>query len=640
MKNLLSQLSAFSVVILAALTAASASAADPIRIMSLGDSITAGYTDNSTWKVPFAFGYRSGLYTRLMDGGYSFQYVGASQEPWNSAFGLPQSVGAPDLRMVNQDFHRGYGGVGADYLSANIGNWLQQDTPDVILLMIGINNITQGSAAEPVTAEQRLSTLVQNIVVQRPAAHVIVAQITPYATYTDAIVKYNNYVSSLVGTYAAQGKNVSMVNQYSNFSKPGNQIDTGLYSNGINHPNAIGYDKMAHTWFEGIHNIGSLTHDAGPAKAVLANGGFESLQYAGNLHNINPADTGWSYTVGSTGAGSGIDHGNPYGSSNSTPASGYQMGFIQGAGAGKGVSSISQTLNGLIVGKTYSLSFAAKGIADYNQADPFSVSVGGSPLSFGGSTVLTPAVSADYTNFSTTFVATSSSMPLRFFDAGNVPVTKVSWVDNIKLGVVTSSSATLVSNGSFEQASYAADSHNVNPSNAGWRFTAGGTTTGSGIDCGNPYGAAACPNATTFDGSQHAFLQGRGTGNGVTSIEQDISGLHSGESYRLTFEAASIEGFSGANPIFVSVGGSPLDFGGSSYISPSGSYGLYVSASFVATGSTMTLRFADGGNIPVTYLSWIDDVQITSVPEPASGVFVLIAAVAFLLIRSRRSATK
>jgi hypothetical protein len=54
----------------------------------------------------------------------------------------------------------------------------------------------------------------------------------------------------------------------------------------------------------------------------------------------------------------------------------------------------------------------------------------------------------------------------------------------------------------------------------------------------------------------------------------------------------------------------------------------------------VTLRFADGGNIPVTYLTWIDDVQITSVPEPASGVFVLIATVAFLLIRARRRATK
>ena len=32
---------------------------DPtVRIMCLGDSITAGYTDNPDWDVPFEFGYR------------------------------------------------------------------------------------------------------------------------------------------------------------------------------------------------------------------------------------------------------------------------------------------------------------------------------------------------------------------------------------------------------------------------------------------------------------------------------------------------------------------------------------------------------------------------------------------------------
>ncbi|MBN1911171.1 MAG: hypothetical protein JW818_15600, partial [Pirellulales bacterium] len=39
----------------AALCASTASAI-PIRIMAVGDSITAGYTDNSAWTVPFTFG--------------------------------------------------------------------------------------------------------------------------------------------------------------------------------------------------------------------------------------------------------------------------------------------------------------------------------------------------------------------------------------------------------------------------------------------------------------------------------------------------------------------------------------------------------------------------------------------------------
>jgi lysophospholipase L1-like esterase len=612
------------------LCAAISTAAESIRIMPLGDSITAGYTDNPTWNVPFGFGYRSGLYTRLTDANCPFQYVGGSQEPWNGAFGVPKTVASPDLRTVSEDFHRGYGGVDATFLSSNIGNWLSSDVPDVVLLMIGINSISQGGTANPTTAENNLSALVQSIVYQRPTARVIVAQITPYATYTSSIVQYNSYIKdTLVPHFAALGKNVTTVDQYSNFGT-GTTVDSSLYSNGINHPNAAGYDKMARTWFAGIQALGAMEHTAGPAQSSLANGSFESPQYSNNTHNINPAGTGWAFTPSSVGAGSGIDHGNPYGASaatNCTPASGTQMAFLQGAGAGNGVCSISQNMTGLIVGRTYNLSFSAKGIKGFSGINPFSVSIDSSTVDFGGGTVLSPAATTNYTSYNTTFMATSPTMPLRFFDRGNVAVGQVTWIDSVKLGLATPAAANLVTNGTFEANGFGDNTHNVNPSGTGWRFTAGGTAAGSGIDRGNPYGVA---NASAYEGSQYAFLQGRGEGNGATGIEQDVSGFQPGQSYVLTFESAAIEGASGANPFFASVGGNTVTFGDSAYVSPSASYGLYTSTPFTATSGTMTFRFFDAGNVPVTFASWIDDVQITAVPEPSSkasmiGVVIVLA---------------
>jgi lysophospholipase L1-like esterase len=620
----------------ASLAIAPAWADEPIHIMPLGDSITAGYTDNPTWNVPFGFGYRSGLYTRLSNANYPFQYVGASQEPWNGVFGVPKTVSAPDLRNVNQDFHRGYGGKDAAYLSANIGDWLGSDTPDVILLMIGINSIGQGSSGNPTAAENNLNSLVQSIVVQRPTARVVVAQITPYASYTDSIVQYNNYIkNTLVPHYAALGKNVTTVDQYANFGS-GTTVNTSLYSNGINHPNAAGYDKMAQTWYGGIQSLGTLAHAAGPAQAIFANGGFESPQYSNATHNISPAGAAWTFTTGSAGAGSGIDRGNPYGAAsttNCTPATGTQMCFLQGAGAGYGTSSLSQAMTGLIVGRTYNLSFSAKGINGFSGTNPFSVAVNSSTLSIGGSTVLSPAANSNYTAYSTSFVATASSMPLRFFDAGNVAVQKVTWIDDVKLGISTPAGSNLVTNGTFETASFGNNTHTVNPSGTGWRFAAGGTTAGSGIDRGNPYGS---PNAAAYEGAQYAFLQGRGEGNGVTSIEQDVSGFQVGKSYVLSFESAGIEGFSGANPFFASLGGNGVTFGNSTWISPSGSYGLYCSDPFVATSSTMTLQFHDAGNVPGTFVSFIDDVQITAVPEPSTVVLLLaLGAVAGIVGRAK-----
>jgi hypothetical protein len=56
-------------ILVSLLTATTLSAANPYRILVIGDSISVGYTDNPNWTVPFEFGYRSGLYTRLTNSG-------------------------------------------------------------------------------------------------------------------------------------------------------------------------------------------------------------------------------------------------------------------------------------------------------------------------------------------------------------------------------------------------------------------------------------------------------------------------------------------------------------------------------------------------------------------------------------------
>jgi hypothetical protein len=43
--------------------------------------------------------YRSGLYTRLTNAGYNFQFVGASPEPWNGHSGDPTNGGAYSQRV-------------------------------------------------------------------------------------------------------------------------------------------------------------------------------------------------------------------------------------------------------------------------------------------------------------------------------------------------------------------------------------------------------------------------------------------------------------------------------------------------------------------------------------------------------------
>lgn len=239
--------------------------AEPLRIMAVGDSITAGFTAPK-WSVPFGFGARSELYSSLNEVGVSIQFVGTSGQPWNYSSGNfpvpPASLaeGVVDLREVDQDYHRGYGGKGIGFISKHIANWIELDDPDLILLMIGINSIGRGSAKAPTVQTAALEQLVENVFSAKPDVTLIVAQITPYSTYSDAIVQYNRYIrEELVPAFQAAGRQISTVDQYANFlTDPDDlrSIDVSAFAAGSpNHPNKIGYDRMAQTWFEGMQQV-------------------------------------------------------------------------------------------------------------------------------------------------------------------------------------------------------------------------------------------------------------------------------------------------------------------------------------------------------------------------------------------------
>lgn len=224
----------------------------PVRIMLLGDSITVGYTDNPSWRVPFEFGYRGSLYSRFSQSECNFQFVGHSPEPWIGPWGAPLNEPIPDLRVLNQDYHRGYGGWSIKDIHRNVTNFITADFPDAILLHIGINGIGSSSSSE-------LKLLADDILTATPDAHLVIAQITPYATFNQDVLDYNLYIKkTLVPAYLAEGYHVSSVDLYSLFlddiQEP-SSIAVGRHSDNIVHPSNELYDQMAGVWFEELQRI-------------------------------------------------------------------------------------------------------------------------------------------------------------------------------------------------------------------------------------------------------------------------------------------------------------------------------------------------------------------------------------------------
>ena len=573
----------------------------PYRICAVGDSITAGYTDPSAWTQGFQFGYRSGLMTRLATNSLPFQFVGYSPQPWSGTDGTVTNIPSPDLRIAGQNNFEGYSGKNTTYFLSNINGYMAVDQPDIMLLMASINDISTGSTGEPTGAEQNLSNIVATVVNQSPNTRVIVAQITPYVTYTAAITLYNNYIANvLVPYFVGQGKYVTTVNQYTNMCVPGTtNIDATLFSNGNNHPNYVAYDRMAKTWFDGIK---ALSLPATPLPCAInanlvINGGFELPRYTANSHNLLPQGGGWAFTWNSSTACAGIDYGTSIYGTGQNAYDGNQRGTLQSGNSQ--VQHISQAVSGFVVGQTYQLSFWAEGINGYTFGSPFHASLinGASTnvlLCNGTNTIVPPSGSYAYYT-SAPFVASNTVMTLDFSDNGLSVGTYVSWIDDVAIYAMPASA--LVSTqqvGTSQNSLDGAIAVNL--------IRAGQQTLGSVSASHIP--ASGWNTSSLNDGSAAAnanltyYANVDGTGNGlpvVLTFNLNTNSLTGGSAHGYTIN--SVQALTGwtdsylANQTFQLL----LSINGGAYAS----YGTYLSGTVTNGGQSSILETVSGNGGPI-----------------------------------------
>ena len=199
-----------------------------VRIMPLGDSITKG---TGTCQEPDTYlnctGYRSYLWNRLAEAGYSVDFVG--------------SQGGEFQYLHDHDNdHEGHGGWRDDQIAANIFGWLKGTPADIVLLHIGTNSPDPdpGQVEDILDEIDRFS---EDIVV-------VLALIIKKASAEDTVMDFNDNIEMMAYDRIAAGDKIHIVDM-ENALTYWDDIYDGT------HPNEGGYQKMADVWFQELSRL-------------------------------------------------------------------------------------------------------------------------------------------------------------------------------------------------------------------------------------------------------------------------------------------------------------------------------------------------------------------------------------------------
>lgn len=202
------------------------------NILPVGDSITESTTGHAS--------YRYWLWNTLADAGHIVDFVG-SKQPAGVADG-------PALYPGFDPHHDGHSSFRADNMAAGLASqgWKDfanqpQNTPDIALVQIGLNDIREGQS--DTSTRDDIGAIIDALRAVNPNVTVLVAQITPATGFS--VTGLNSLLPALVTSKNTAQSRVILVDQATGFSAAADTYD------GI-HPNESGEKKIAANWFAAL----------------------------------------------------------------------------------------------------------------------------------------------------------------------------------------------------------------------------------------------------------------------------------------------------------------------------------------------------------------------------------------------------
>ncbi|TDI35740.1 MAG: hypothetical protein E2P03_00105 [Acidobacteria bacterium] len=214
-----------------------------LKILPLGDSITQANVDH--------YGYRYRLWVKLVDSGVTFDFIGSGNM---NLWGNPPW---PPIKGKSFDSdHEGHWGWEANEIldgrvgEGNLASWLQDYTPDIVLMHLGTNDALHEDSTE--STVQELEQIIQVLQADNPAVTILMAILIP-STDPQAwrIPAINAEVPAIARRMQTPTSRIIVVDQWTGFD-----TSTNLYDQW--HPNDSGEEKMAQKWFEALLAVAPL----------------------------------------------------------------------------------------------------------------------------------------------------------------------------------------------------------------------------------------------------------------------------------------------------------------------------------------------------------------------------------------------
>lgn len=232
------------------------SPANPIKIMSVGDSITDDCVFNGAWRAPLQAlldtagipytnvgrfsSVAEGSFTKRRHEGFCGSVIAAP-----GVFGPVHSYASQDNYLLK---------IVRDALSIPINR------PDVLLVLIGANDLGRGRNPHWV-ATNDLAGLLSLVSSNVPDAHVLLAKPTTlqnadagYGAYATNVPLYNATLQAFVNQRRAAGQKVWLADMFS-------AVDySTMFNSDHLHPNQAGLQAIAREWFSRLQTICRATN--------------------------------------------------------------------------------------------------------------------------------------------------------------------------------------------------------------------------------------------------------------------------------------------------------------------------------------------------------------------------------------------